>query len=176
MSRWTNQTGKLPYIYGWFQTLFLWILKSLDFEISILSSDSQNYVILRNCGTIKLQSTEISSMLNLMSQSNCVYHLMYLRYYALKFQFHKIFTKRRWSRDLNCLVSDSFFIANLTIESKSRNPNFLESIGIKFETNLWVSKIGFQNSEISGNDFLKPQTENSLSLSMINFNRSRQIL
>ena len=26
---------------GWFQTLFRWILKSLDFEISIISSDSQ---------------------------------------------------------------------------------------------------------------------------------------
>ena len=26
---------------GWFQTLFLWILKSLDIEISIESSDSQ---------------------------------------------------------------------------------------------------------------------------------------
>ena len=50
----------------------------------------RNYVILRNCGTIKLQSSQFGSMLNLMSQSNSIYQLPYLRYYVLKFKFRKI--------------------------------------------------------------------------------------
>ena len=41
-------------------------------------------------GTIKLQSTELEYMRNLMSQSNRIYDLPYLRYYALKFPFRKI--------------------------------------------------------------------------------------
>ena len=37
-----NQLQKFIFTnIGWFQTLFLWILKSLDFEISTGSSDSQ---------------------------------------------------------------------------------------------------------------------------------------
>ena len=50
----------------------------------------RNYVVLRNRGAIKLLSRELGYMLNLMSQSNYVYPLPYLRYYALKFQFRKI--------------------------------------------------------------------------------------
>ena len=38
-------------------------------------------------------------------------------------------------------ISESVFIANLMIKSKFRNPNFLESIGIKFETNHWTQHI-----------------------------------
>ena len=48
-------------------------------------STFRNYVILRNRDAIKLQSREVGHMLNPMSQFNCVYHLPYLRYYALKF-------------------------------------------------------------------------------------------
>ena len=97
------------------------------------------YVILRNCGAIKIQSRELGNMLNLMSQSNYVYHLPYLRYYALKFQFVKstFSQKIRRSRDLIFFISYSFFIANLIIQSKFRYPNFLESIGIKFGTNQY---------------------------------------
>ena len=36
-----ENVGTMLAMNGWFQTLFRWILKSLDFEISILSSDSQ---------------------------------------------------------------------------------------------------------------------------------------
>ena len=49
-----------------------------------------NYVMLRNRGATKLPSRELCKMLNEMSHSNSVYHLMYLRYYALKFKFRKI--------------------------------------------------------------------------------------
>ena len=60
-----------------------------------------NNVILRNRGAIKLQSSEQGSMFNLMSQSNYIFHLPYLRYYLLNFQFVKsIFLKIRRSRDL----------------------------------------------------------------------------
>ena len=38
--------------------------------------------------------------------------------------------KKDRSRDLNFSLSDTFFTANLMIESKSRNSNFLESMGI----------------------------------------------
>jgi len=46
------------------------------------------------------------------SQSNCVYHLPYLCYYALKFQFRKIdFSSNiRRSRDLNFSISDLFLL------------------------------------------------------------------
>jgi len=49
----------------------------------------------------------------------------------------KLFRKIRRSRDLNFSISYSFFIANLMIESKSPNSNFLEFIGKKFETNQY---------------------------------------
>ena len=53
-------------------------------------STFRNNVILRNRGIIKLQSRELGHISNPMSQSNCIYHLSYLRDYALKFQFRKI--------------------------------------------------------------------------------------
>ena len=61
-------------------------LESPKFE----KSTFRNYVILRNRGIIKLQSRELGHIPNPMSQSNCIYHLSYLRDYALKFQFRKI--------------------------------------------------------------------------------------
>ena len=41
----------------------------------------------------------------------------------------------RQSRDFNFKIFDSYLIMNLMIYSKFRNPNFSESIGIKFEFN-----------------------------------------
>ena len=101
----------------------------------------RNYVILRNCGTIKLQPTELGYMLNLMSQSNCIYHLPYLSYYSLKFQFCKIdFSRKSADHVISFFWSlIRFWIANLMIESKFRNPNFLKFIEIKFETNYCPS-------------------------------------
>ena len=61
-------------------------LESLMFK----KSNFCNYVMLRNRGATKLPSRELCKMLNEMSHSNSVYHLMYLRYYALKFKFRKI--------------------------------------------------------------------------------------
>jgi len=61
-------------------------LESPTFKKSIF----RNYVVLRNRGAIKLRSRGLGCMLNLRSQSNCVYHLPYFRYYALKFQLRKI--------------------------------------------------------------------------------------
>ena len=60
-------------------------LESPTFKKSIFRN-----IVVRNRGAIKLQSRELGYMLNPMSQSNCVYQLPYLRYYALKFQFRKI--------------------------------------------------------------------------------------
>ena len=65
------------------------------------------------------------------SQSNCVYHLPYLFYYALKFQFRKIdcSSNFRRSRDLSFSISDLFSITNLMIESKLQNPTYLKIQG-----------------------------------------------
>ena len=67
-----------------------WMLNSEQVFIKLKKSIFCNYVILRNRGAIKLQSKELGHMLNPMSQFDCVYHLPYWRYYALKFQFRKI--------------------------------------------------------------------------------------
>ena len=48
-------------------------------------STFRNYVIFRHRGIIKLQWAEQGQILDLMSKSDCVDHLAYLRYYAIKF-------------------------------------------------------------------------------------------
>ena len=71
--------------------------------------------------------------LNLMSQSNCVYHFPDSCYYAWKFQFRNIDFLR------NPPVTSIFRIL-------THFPNFLESIGIKFESNqckIFKGKISY---------------------------------
>ena len=65
-----------------------------DSSDSTCQSIFRNYVVLRNHGAIKRQSRELDYMLNPMSQSNFLYHLPYLPYYALKFQFRNFFLSR----------------------------------------------------------------------------------
>ena len=52
-----------------------------------------------------------------------------------------LFSKIRRSRDLLFLNSNLFLVQNLMVELKIWNSNFLESVGIKFETNQFLSKL-----------------------------------
>ena len=78
-----------------------------------------NNVILRYRGAIKLHSSEQNNMLNLMSMSYYVYHLLYLRYYVLKYQFVKSIFSQKFVGHVTSyfFISDSFFIANLMIRN-----------------------------------------------------------